>query len=250
MLRFFRTIRHTFINEGKTFQYLKYAIGEIILVVIGILIALQINNWNENKRNVFEHQFHLTKLISSLSTDTKLLKEKIQINETVIEALHFCIEALQTKSTINKAEFFKRYKFVSIILNFSQNKSSFETMISTGKISLIKDQNLINKLFSYYNSKEFTKSDERHSNYTNNILSPYVFSYDAIPNLDESSYDKFDLSKYNSPVKSMEDYKTNVFILNGIRVKLLFVEGQKQNYTKLLVDAKVLISMISDELEQ
>ena len=50
MIQFFRKIRQTFLMEKKTSQYLKYALGEILLVVIGILIALQINNWNEARK--------------------------------------------------------------------------------------------------------------------------------------------------------------------------------------------------------
>lgn len=52
MIKFFRTIRQNLLSEGKTGKYLKYAIGEIILVVIGILIALQINNWNEERKQL------------------------------------------------------------------------------------------------------------------------------------------------------------------------------------------------------
>ena len=50
MIKFFRHIRQSLIMENKTSKYLKYAIGEIVLVVIGILIALQINNWNESRK--------------------------------------------------------------------------------------------------------------------------------------------------------------------------------------------------------
>lgn len=50
MIKFFRKIRYNLMETGKTGKYLKYAIGEIILVVIGILIALSINNWNEQKK--------------------------------------------------------------------------------------------------------------------------------------------------------------------------------------------------------
>jgi hypothetical protein len=50
MIKLFRNIRQNLLNEGKTSRYLKYAIGEIILVVIGILIALQVNTWNENRK--------------------------------------------------------------------------------------------------------------------------------------------------------------------------------------------------------
>jgi len=51
MIKFFRKIRQNLLIENKTGKYFKYAIGEIILVVIGILIALQINNWNENRKH-------------------------------------------------------------------------------------------------------------------------------------------------------------------------------------------------------
>ncbi len=50
MIKFFRKIRQNLLMENKTGQYLKYALGEIILVVIGILIALSINNWNEHRK--------------------------------------------------------------------------------------------------------------------------------------------------------------------------------------------------------
>jgi hypothetical protein len=51
MIKFFRLIRQNSFMENKTGKYFKYAIGEIVLVVIGILIALSINNWNENQKN-------------------------------------------------------------------------------------------------------------------------------------------------------------------------------------------------------
>ena len=57
MIKFFRKTRQNLLSEGKTKTYLKYAIGEIALVVIGILIALQINNWNtENKQSDTEFE--------------------------------------------------------------------------------------------------------------------------------------------------------------------------------------------------
>jgi len=51
MIKFFRQIRYNLMEQNKTGKYLKYAIGEIMLVVIGILIALSINNWNQNRLN-------------------------------------------------------------------------------------------------------------------------------------------------------------------------------------------------------
>ena len=66
MIKFFRHIRKSLLMENKTGKYFKYAIGEIVLVVIGILIALQINNWNEFNQERKLEQKVLTELLTSL----------------------------------------------------------------------------------------------------------------------------------------------------------------------------------------
>jgi len=69
MIKFFRKIRYDLMEKNKTGKYLKYAIGEIILVVLGILIALSINNWNENKKERKLETKVLTELLSSLENN-------------------------------------------------------------------------------------------------------------------------------------------------------------------------------------
>src|SRR5210317_368566 len=66
MIKFFRNIRQNLIMENKTGKYLKYAIGEIVLVVIGILIALQINNWNEENKDIEQEKVYLKNLKEDL----------------------------------------------------------------------------------------------------------------------------------------------------------------------------------------
>ena len=73
MLKFFRKIRQNLLMENKTGKYFKYAIGEIILVVIGILIALQINNWNQNRIQLKQEQ----KILLSLKTD--FIESKVRL---------------------------------------------------------------------------------------------------------------------------------------------------------------------------
>ena len=62
MIKFFRQIRFNLMSENKTGKYLKYATGEIVLVVIGILIALSINNWNENRKTYEKERMYLSSL--------------------------------------------------------------------------------------------------------------------------------------------------------------------------------------------
>ncbi|MDT0557841.1 DUF6090 family protein [Ichthyenterobacterium sp. W332] len=69
MIKFFRRIRQNLIMENKTSKYFKYAIGEILLVVIGILIALQINNWNENRKLKLNEKYIIENLIEDLQSD-------------------------------------------------------------------------------------------------------------------------------------------------------------------------------------
>ncbi len=76
MIKFFRHMRESLLLENKTSKYFKYALGEIILVVIGILIALQINNWNEDK-----------KIQNNITTSLNLLKDEIEINKMSISSV-------------------------------------------------------------------------------------------------------------------------------------------------------------------
>ena len=73
MIKLFRIIRQQLLQEGKSLEYLKYAIGEIVLVVIGILIALQINNWNEEKKTKTEMIGIYQSIVDELETDIQTL---------------------------------------------------------------------------------------------------------------------------------------------------------------------------------
>jgi predicted negative regulator of RcsB-dependent stress response len=86
MIKFFRKIRQKMLIENKTGKYFKYAIGEIILVVIGILIALQINNWNENRLEKIEEQSFLSNLHNEFSQNKKALKTALEMFDTSLKA--------------------------------------------------------------------------------------------------------------------------------------------------------------------
>lgn len=69
MLRFFRSIRRGLIKEGKTSKYFKYAIGEFVLEVLGILTALQINNWSERRKDLGLWRWYVDGVISGIMLD-------------------------------------------------------------------------------------------------------------------------------------------------------------------------------------
>lgn len=101
MIKFLRKIRYNLISTGKTSKYLKYAIGEILLVVVGILIALQINNWNENKKARRTE----VKLLNELKEDLLKTKEdlltdidKSVINQNVTDSIYLKIIRYRDKN--------------------------------------------------------------------------------------------------------------------------------------------------------
>jgi hypothetical protein len=79
MIKFFRRIRQNLLNEGKTSKYFKYAIGEIVLVVIGILIALQINNWNENRKEQVQELNLVKQLFEDAKNDSIFFQSRLQL---------------------------------------------------------------------------------------------------------------------------------------------------------------------------
>nr|WP_297788711.1 DUF6090 family protein [uncultured Allomuricauda sp.] len=86
MIKFFRSIRQRLLSENKFSKYLLYAIGEIVLVVIGILLALQINNWNEKDKNKVREQMYLKSLLDDMQNNLEEIKLDIKGNRTVISA--------------------------------------------------------------------------------------------------------------------------------------------------------------------
>ncbi len=77
MIKFFRKIRQNLLMENKTGKYLKYAVGEIVLVVIGILIALSINNWNQNKRQEEQLNSVYERIVIDIDNDIRELSRAV-----------------------------------------------------------------------------------------------------------------------------------------------------------------------------
>jgi len=100
MIKFFRKIRQNLLSEGKTGKYLKYAIGEIILVVIGILIALSINNWNENRKTINTQEKYLILLKKETDANREELNRVLTRVDSTFKAQKYLISNFMTLSEI------------------------------------------------------------------------------------------------------------------------------------------------------
>ena len=106
MIKFFRKIRQNLLTENKTSKYFKYAIGEIVLVVIGILIALQINNWNEQRKENQKEQAILKRLKKEFISNRKQLFNKIELRNTIIDSSRKLLEYFDTPENVKRDSIF------------------------------------------------------------------------------------------------------------------------------------------------
>ena len=137
MIKFFRHIRKDLMEKNKTGKYFKYAIGEIILVVIGILIALQINNWNENQKLEIKTQDYYVQLLNDLNNDI------VSAENTIKEYSYHLKEYNNYTSSYDKEELTpsKAYEQISklalISTPLSFNTNTIESLQSSGDVGLI-----------------------------------------------------------------------------------------------------------------
>lgn len=246
MLKFFRKIRQKLLQQNRITQYLVYAVGEIFLVVIGILIALSINTWNENRKNAIESHFQLTKLRDDLMTDKEKIRSAIKRDEYLLEQLIFSFKVLANDTVSTKEEFFEHFQSLYYTVNFVQTRGAFEALISSGKLQLISNQKILDSLTTYYNDNGYKAWDNSLTEYTRNIIIPYLLNFDHIP----IGFDlnPVDISNSLIPGKTLIDYKQDQFIINAVRLKITLFNGQKYSYS--LVEAQIdsLINKIDKEL--
>lgn len=157
MIKFFRKIRKQLLTENKFSKYLLYAIGEVILVVIGILIALQINNWNEGIKERAQEQKYLIEISKNLEADnTQIESVGIEYQNIIskIDSLHIFIKRAEPTTTDYK-KLFNYFLAVSYVPKFNPQKNGYNNLISAGDINQIQNQELMKKIASHYNSIDY-----------------------------------------------------------------------------------------------
>jgi len=171
MIKFFRKIRQNLLSEGKTGKYLKYAIGEIVLVMIGILLALQINNWNEVKKI----NANLKEALNQINQDLK----QDEINLKGFENSNVKRVSYLLKLTANDHN---NFAFDSILKNlddyfyFYKSNNAYSSLKSTGMFASMENIKLKNNLTSYYEQmyERLKTVSEYGETFTNDQVIPYT----------------------------------------------------------------------------
>jgi len=184
MIKLFRNIRQKLLAEGKTTNYLKYAIGEIVLVVIGILIALSINNWNEARKNHIEEIALLNQLKSEFKSNLKQLDEKIAIRNEMITASFNLLHYMDNPAQQNTDSVIKYMVPIMLVPTFDP---VINDIMSSGRIALLKNAKL-KELLSRWTSEIVQVTEEE--------VSWRVYKQNSLPRISKLIPIRTVLNKY------------------------------------------------------
>ena len=135
-------------DDNRPLKYMRYAIGEIVLVVIGILIALQINNWNENQKSIKKGREILVDLRENLKSNTIQFQEDIEITKDVINSIDIVLNNI-TITKIYNDSLGKHLRRVTYWETSRWKSSGYKAIISNG-VEIIKSKELQEAIIDLY----------------------------------------------------------------------------------------------------
>ena len=252
MINFFRRIRKQLANDNKPLKYMRYAIGEIFLVVIGILLALQLNTWNENQRARADEK----NLLENLSEDLKaagaqsqnfIIREELLIDK-LIRAM-----GIHPDGQAPPPEFYKDSSMIEMIWEFETNVpvvNSYAEIKNTGKTSLIRSREIRQK---------FTNL-ELSINALNNLVKDRLFVQQL--RIDNIAAEDINLVRFaNDPANKLHvdleheprnDYRA-VFksqkVRNLLAMKLLLTKDVLRFRNELQNEIELIVALIEEELQ-
>ncbi|WP_223033403.1 DUF6090 family protein [Hanstruepera marina] len=207
MFKIFRKIRMNSVQSNKVKKYLLYALGEVLLIIIGILIALQLNNLNEDQKT-FNNEKKTLELIK-----TNLQQEDTDFQRFISYRINPCVEYLL-------AVYNKEWNTISLdsigltgtaYFNYQPFNSAYQGLKSGGNLSLIKNDSLRDRIIYYYEKEYLHLKDwsEWHKNFVINTLEPYM--YNELPINPQELVDDIDFLK-----EKLEERRLNSLISTQI----------------------------------
>ena len=254
MIKFFRKIRQDLLSKGKTGKYFKYAVGEIILVVIGILIALGINNLNQNRINNEKQIEYLIGIKVDLEKQLKSFNESNQFYIQIIDMAESILINFSSSGKMSQIDSLNSKISVLMYTNkYPEISTTFKELNSTGQLTLIKEKTLRSQIIKYYQNSLFYQKyvDGNTENVIYNqifpvmkssiIISPKNFGFE---NQKINLEDNFKSSLNNilsNPNKEFE-------LANVISLRIVVANSNKNLVERAKNEAELLLKEIKNEL--
>lgn len=251
MIPFFRKIRKKMADDNKPIKYLRYAIGEIVLVMIGILLALQVNNWNQNRIKLNESIIHLKSLKSDLEVDTIYFnQQKREAQKQVDNYRIFFKKSYETQNNIEEAT--ELIDLAYPLTNYLQvQNSTFLEMVNAGKLNDLANEELKSSIVALYRDYEIARLSNRDYNeYTVSLMEGLKFNiWKFLSGNRENLFDE-EYMFHDNDWKFLNDYSSPKF--QQFENMVTQYHGKQSDaiemFDELKIKASLLIKEINNEL--
>ena len=170
MIKFFRKIRQRLLSENRFSKYLLYAFGEIVLVVIGILIALQINNWNEHRKSTEQELKYLRNLKADLQFNIAEIDRYVETRNSRIESAYKVLEYYEGKPLEDLNDLNFHTTNVYIWYKFMLEENTYQELVNSGNLAIISDDSIKSGLLDLQTRYRKLKNEEDHYRYDTEVL--------------------------------------------------------------------------------
>ncbi len=173
MINFFRKTRKKMADDNRPIKYMRYAIGEIVLVVVGILIALQLNTWKENKIEQRKESIYLNNIKRDLQNQLTKIDAQIDYEKGIVAVAKPIIKSYKAnKKFIVDSNFTACIGTMTGRMTFVKVDPTYTELLSSGHIDIIRNNDFKNSLITYYQDLERA---EQIINKNNNLYTDAVF---------------------------------------------------------------------------
>lgn len=260
MIKFFRKIRQRLLSENKFSKYLLYAIGEIILVVIGILIALQINNANENRKTRVIETNYLERLKVDLKENKMLWKQTLDRKQKQLEAAHVFLNFRFSKNQDTVMRIMPYFTAVAAWKDININQVTFNEMVSSGALNIITNDSIkikllgLDKLYkAILNRQELLQEEYRtlvHSPVMTILNTSYFLPLDPVKRkIIKHGFSKEEVGQYVKKFqKEMITLVNDKSFMNGVIGITYNAPPQFQEFNQAKKEVTDLIQLINKEL--
>ena len=251
MIKFFRHIRQRMIKENRVSKYLLYAIGEIVLVVIGILIALQINTWNQQRERNNQETIYLEDLRNDFLFDLETLDQKVAQNDKAIENAKEVLTLISSKTDFSDEDKMKLYVLLLPLCGesyFIPEQGTIHQIEASSSGNYIRNKALKDQIFRYHSSREREEKNMEQSIqiYQHHFITPNVLSIGMDPVFSEMAFNE---SYEFDPVDVSSLMKNKQFI-TALFMKSAGATNQNNVYRSVQKEAEQIVALINDELKK
>ena len=255
MVKIFRKIRQNVIAEKRFSKYLIYALGEIILVVVGILIALAINNGNQNRITEQNEQTYLRGLLEEFQTSKMKLKNLIAVNQRNYTGAKQILEHIsRTEAPPTEAAFSElMYHTFSDDIAFNPNNSLLQEMINSGNLKNLRNTDLRKQLTNWISTiEDITKQEEELGIQREKVLDMFRTNKNSLRTIFKQAgiYDDLGLPKTSEDISNLGLLNSTEFENNILMFILASYATEKAHYIPLMHDLDTILKLIKNELNR